>query len=202
MEIIDKIISASEKLFMTYGLKSISMDDIATSLGISKKTIYKHIISKDTLIRATLLQYLKRDKRIVNQIVTDSENAIASIIEIGRHIINMSRRLKPTLVFDLKKYHKQNWNLIEEHHFDFIQEVIKQNIERGIEEGLYRDNLNPLIIAKLYVGKNLIIADEISFPLSLISPDALMKEHLLYHLYGILSKKGTELVEKYELESL
>ncbi len=202
MNILDKIIATSEKLFMNYGLKSISMDDIAAEIGISKKTIYKHFSTKDKLIQITLSLYLKNEKKVVTKIALESENAVEEIITIGKHVINMARKLKPTLIFDLKKYHSENWKLIEEHHNNFINETIRKNIEKGIAEGLFRENINPEVIAKLYVVKSLFISDETNFPLKFISLDSLLKEHLLYHLYGILSHEGIKLVEKYELEAL
>lgn len=202
MGVLENILITSEKLFMTYGLKSISMDDIAGEIGISKKTIYKHFTTKDRLIHITLSQYLEKEKKIVSKIATDSENAVEEIMSIGRHIITMARKLKPTLIFDLKKYHTKNWELIEEHHYNFIKEIIRKNLERGVQEGLFRSNMNCDIVAKLYVGKSLIIADESNLPMKQMSLEQLFKEHLLYHLYGVLSEEGTKIVKKHEIEAL
>lgn len=202
MKILDKIVSTSERLFMNHGFKSTSMDDIATELRVSKKTIYKHIHTKDNLIYITLSRYLENEKAILGKIASESDNAVEEIIGIGRHIINITRKLKPALIFDLKKYGKRHWQLIEEHHFNFIQQVIMNNLERGVKEALFRKNIRTDIIAKLYVGKSIIIADESNFPLKLISWDQLLKEHLLYHLYGVLSEEGIKLVKQYEIETL
>lgn len=200
MTVLTKIIETSEKLFMTYGLKSISMDDIATDLGMSKKTIYKHFSTKERLIRITLTHFLKREKKIVAKINRDSENAVEEMISIGRHVIKMAKKFRPTLVFDLKKYHADNWELVEIHHHDFIKGVISGNIKRGIEEGVFRKDLNPEIIAQLYVAKSLIVSDEKNFVSQNVPLEILVKEHLLYHLYGVLSSEGIKLVENYELE--
>lgn len=202
MKIVDKIIGVSERLFMTYGVKSISMDDIASELGMSKKTIYKYVDTKEKLIRITLMQYLRADKKTVTKICEESENAVQEFILLGKHTMSMLRKLKPTLIFDLKKYHAKNWKLVEEHHFQFIHEIIFQNISRGISEGLYRDNLNIDIIAKLYMSKSIKISDDQTFPLYKYPRDVLFKEHLLYHLYGILSDKGLETLNKYEINAL
>ncbi|WP_235297850.1 TetR/AcrR family transcriptional regulator [Portibacter marinus] len=201
MTILNKIIDASEKLFMTYGLKSISMDDIATKLGMSKKTIYKYCDTKERLIHMTLFHFLKREKKIVAKINAESENAVEEIIAIGRHIIKMAKKLKPALVFDLKKYHTENWELVEKHHHEFIREVITNNITRGMKEGFFRADLNPEIIAQLYVAKSLIISDEKNFISDNATLEELVREHLLYHLYGVLSEEGTKLVKNYELET-
>ncbi len=202
MEVLDKIINTSERLFMNFGLKSISMDDIAAEIGISKKTIYKHFSTKDRLIHTTLSLYLKKEKVIVRKIKNKSANAVEEIIGIAHHVIKMVRTLKPTLVFDLKKYHAKNWELIEKHHYEFIQDVIQKNLERGIKEELFRPELDATVIAKLYVGKNLIIADDSTFPISLVSREHLLREHLLYHLYGVLSEKGLKIVKDYGIEAL
>ncbi|GLR16859.1 TetR family transcriptional regulator [Portibacter lacus] len=178
------------------------MDDIATDIGISKKTIYKHFSTKDKLINITLSHFLKREKQLVAKIHLNSENAVEEIITIGRHILKMTGKLRPTLVFDLKKYHPKNWDLVEKHHHEFIHDVIKQNIERGIKEGNFRSSLNPDIIAKLYVAKSLVISDETNFKGMGLGLNELLKEHLLYHLYGVLSEEGVKLVTKYELETI
>ncbi len=163
MTVLEKILSSSQKLFMNYGLKSISMDDIASDIGISKKTIYKHFSTKDRLINITLTHFLKQEKKTVAKIYKSSHNAVEEIILIGRHIIKMTKSLKPTLIFDLKKYHTKNWQLIEEHHTEFIKQVITENLERGISEGLFRSDLRPEIIARLYVAKSLLIANDSNF---------------------------------------
>jgi AcrR family transcriptional regulator len=187
---------------MNYGVKSISMDDIASDIGISKKTIYKHFSTKDRLINITLTHFLKKEKKTVARIHENSENAVEEIILIGRHIIKMARSLKPTLVFDLKKYHSKNWQLIEEHHTEFIKQVITDNLERGIQEGLFRSDLKPEVISRLYVAKSLLIANDTNFTVFKLGLDDLFKEHLLYHLYGVLSEEGLKLVKKYELETI
>lgn len=202
MTVLEKIIDSSQKLFMNYGVKSISMDDIASDIGISKKTIYKHFNTKDRLVGIALTHFLKKEKRTVAKINKTSLNAVEEIILIGRHIIKMGKSLKPTLLFDLKKYHPKNWLLIEKHHTAFIKQTIAENLKRGIEEGLFRADLNPDVISQLYVAKSLMIANENAFQSIDIELNNLFKEHLLYHLYGVLSEEGLKLVKKYELETI
>jgi len=187
---------------MTYGLKSVSMDDIATDLGMSKKTIYKHFDTKEKLIRMTLTHFLEREKVIVHEINEKSANAVDEILSIGRHIIKMVKKFRPTLLFDLKKYHTSNWKLVEEHHHEFIQDVITKNLKRGKAEGYFRSKINEVVIAKLYVAKSLLISNDKDFKEDNLTLDALVKEHLLYHLYGVLSREGIKLVENYDLESI
>lgn len=202
MTVLEKILDASQRLFMNYGVKSISMDDIASDIGVSKKTIYKHFCTKDRLIHITLTHFLKKEKKTVARIHEQSLNALEEIILIGRHIIKMARNLKPTLVFDLKKYHTKNWQLIEEHHTEFIREITTENLHRGIREGLFRSDIKPEVIARLYVAKSLLIANDTNFTALKLGLDDLFKEHLLYHLYGVLSEEGLKLVKKYELENI
>lgn len=178
------------------------MDDIASDIGISKKTIYKHFSTKELLLNITLTHFLKREKKVIAKINQESENAVDEIITIGRHIVKMARSLKPTLVFDLKKYHAKNWEIVEEHHTKYIRKIISNNLERGIKEKFFRADLNPEIISMLYVAKSLLIANESTFSEEGMGMDTLLKEHLLYHLYGVLSEEGLKLVNKYELDTI
>jgi len=183
-------LSTAEELFMTYGLKSISMDDISRKLGISKKTIYQYNEKKSHLIKKVLQNYLSKDQKKTLQIIENSEDAIDEYLSIARHIISNIRMMKPTIIYDLKKYYPESWLLIETDHFNFIRKVIVKNINRGVFEGLYRKDANAEIISKLYVGSSTTLADESIFPLQKFSKDQLFIELAKYHLHGIASEKG------------
>ncbi|RMG86892.1 MAG: TetR/AcrR family transcriptional regulator [Bacteroidetes bacterium] len=192
-----EILSKTRELFMRYGLKSITMDDIARQLGISKKTLYQVVDNKADLVHQLFEKHIEDEKEMMHKILSESHDAIDEILGIGRFVIQKLRELSPTVVYDLRKYYHESWAKMEALHQQFVYKVIKANLERGQKEGLYRTNLNPDIVAKLYVGKASIMVDENLFPLRDYNKELLFREFIFYHIHGVASPKGLTLFEQY-----
>jgi len=175
---------------MSYGLRSVSMDDISRELGISKKTLYQHVGNKEDLVRQVIQKFIGIQHEVIRSIIKESTDAIEEYIDLSRHFLSTIRQMKPTITYDLQKYYKTSWDIVTKDHFKFLQSVIQKNVERGITQELYRDNINADIIAKLYISKNHAIADESLFPLQKYNMDELLIEFVRYHLHGISSTKG------------
>jgi len=187
------------ELFMKYGIKSVSMDDLARSMGVSKKTIYTFISNKDELIFKVIKRHLDNDEQAIREIVSKATDALDEMSLITRHVLLFLRKIKPSLIYDLKKYHPQSWQLIKEQHFAFIEDVIKTNIYRGQKENLYRKDLHPEIISKLYVAKSQCVVDEELFPLAEFDRVELLKQMLFYHLNGIASDEGKTRLQEFPI---
>lgn len=184
-------------MFMKFGIKSVSMDDLARELGISKKTLYQSIDNKEDLVRGVLEARIELDKKLSTLAKEQSDNALEEILVIGRNVVRELREMPDQVIFELKKYYREVFQLVEDFHQDFIFRIIKENIERGAQEGLYREDINAEVVAKLYVGKNIMIVDETTFPLEKYTRDELFQEHFKYHIRGIASDRGLKLLEKY-----
>jgi AcrR family transcriptional regulator len=190
MNIANQIIQAAFDLFMKYGVRSVSMDDLANQLGMSKKTIYGAFESKETLIQKVINRHLQSDQKNIQHITANANDAIEEMFAISQHVLQSIMQIKPSLIFDLKKFYPMCWELIEKEHFAFIKNTIEQNIVRGQAEGLYRQEINADIIAKLYVGKSNSIVNPEIFPITEYDLAALIKEMWTYHLNGIVSEAG------------
>jgi AcrR family transcriptional regulator len=191
------ILEKVQELFMKYGLKSVSMDDISRNLGISKKTLYQCVDNKRDLIQKVFQKHIEEEEAAIREIVANSKDAVDEMIEIARFVTALLREVSPTTLYDMQKYYGDIWGMMEALHQDHIYTVIKTNLDRGIAEGLYRKDLNTDIIAKLYVGKTLLIVDEDVFPLKDYNKEKLYLEYVHYHLHGIALPKGLKLFEKY-----
>ena len=141
MKIKEKLIDSATTMFLKYGVKSVSMDDMARLMGMSKKTIYTHIDNKKGLVSTVIKTFIKKEQREIKKISKNAGNAIEEMAMIADMVLKTLRIMKPKLTFDIKKYHPQLWNFIEEVHFNFMKETIRKNIIRGQKEGLYRDCL-------------------------------------------------------------
>lgn len=195
---LDKIVQTSQGLFLKYGIKSISMDDIARELGISKKTLYKEVSGKKELVLLGTKMQVKIEHNVIKEIQGQKSNALEKMLKLSRHVISFMRHMKPTLTYDLQKYHPDSWKLIETGHYDFVRSEIEKNLIDGIKEKLYRKQMDPEIIAKLYVGKMKMLVNEDEFPLRKYDKVKLLQQFLMHHLHGIVTQKGLTQLEKNE----
>lgn len=192
-----QILSQAEALFMRFGIKSVTMDDLAREMGVSKKTLYQFVENKADLINQILLNHVQDETACIEEVVHTGSNALKVMLGIAKFAEQRLGRISPTVVYDLKKYYREGWELIETLHRQHVYAVIKGNIEKGITEGLYREDVSPDIIAKLYVGKTFLLVDEDIFPQRDYERGKLFREFLMYHLRGIVSPKGAKTLEKY-----
>lgn len=172
------------------------MDDISRKMGISKKTLYKYVDNKADLIQKVIHNHVESENLIMEEIKSEATNALDEISKIAKYIIGQLRQLSPTTLYDLQKYYKDAWLLIESLHRSRVYGIIKENIQRGIEEELYRNDINPDIIAKLYANMTVFLTDEKLFPSKDYQRDVLFKEFISYHIRGIASSKGLKQIKK------
>jgi len=191
------IIETSKNLFMKYGIKSISMDDIAKDLGMSKKTIYNFVDNKDDLVLSVLQSHSIEEKEMVQNIRSVAQNAIEEMASIAKYVLQHMREMKPTLMYDLKKYHFQSWNFLTKDHFAFIEDAIQQNISRGKKEGLYRSKIDETIHSKIYVSMARIMVDEEVFPIKEYDKGDIYENYFIYHMNGIMNEDGRTELNKY-----
>lgn len=191
-----KIVNCAFDLFTKYGIRSITMDDISSKLGISKKTLYQCIPNKADLVKKIIESHIESDYKIVEEIKSKPKNAIEEMVAIGKYVYKQLKLLNITTLYDLKKHYLNSWELLENHKNNFVYTVIAQNIENGIKEGLYRKDINISIAAHFYITKSQILSEDTFFEAHNLTPADIYFELLKHHLYGIASKKGLEYLEK------
>jgi len=197
MDTATQIFKKAEELFMRYGLKSVTMDDIARQLGMSKKTLYQYVENKTDLITKTIVAQIEEEKAMMLDARENSNDAIEEMLKIARYAIQQLRKLSPTLVYDLQKYYQHIWQLVHKLHREHGQQMITENIERGKIQGVYRPDVNADILAKMYVMGTFAVVDEELFPLKNYNKENLFIEFIKYHIHGIASEKGLELYKKH-----
>jgi AcrR family transcriptional regulator len=197
LEELIKILEAAEVLFRKYGIRSVTMSDIAAQLGISKKTLYLYIENKNDLVEKILKKYIENEKQMCNQAAETAEDALQEMFSISVQVQKNIENMNPSLLFDLRKYHFEVWQLFEQHRKEFILSIMKNNLKRGIEEGIYRNNMDIEIISRIHIGTINIFSDDVLLPPDQFSRPSIHKEFVLYHLYGIVSEKGRGLMSDY-----
>ena len=128
MEVKQKILQKAEELFLRYGLKSVTMDDLARQLAVSKKTLYQLVANKADLIQQIMHMHIAEEKALMEAVRAESGDAVEEMIQIARYAIQQLRKLSPTLVYDLQKYYQNIWQLIQNLHSVHVHSLIKENI--------------------------------------------------------------------------
>jgi TetR/AcrR family transcriptional regulator, cholesterol catabolism regulator len=190
-EILEKV----SLLYQKYGIKSVTMDDVARELGVSKKTLYQNFSDKDDLVKKVIQLYISQQNVQFREITSLKLNAVDTLFAISRHVSQFLGGLNPSLTYDIKKYYPDAWNMLMEHKREHIFNNVISNIRQGIKEGYYRTDLNSEIVARLYVSRIEASMDQEMFPGSEFSPPMILKEIFSYHIRGIASKKGIEYLE-------
>ena len=193
----DKILIGATELFLNYGFKSVTMDDIASALGISKKTIYQHYDNKTKLVEASSVHLFDLISSGIDQICALEKNPIEEIYNIKQFVMMHLKDEKSSPQYQLQKYYPQIFNTLKNKQFEVMQSCVTNNLTRGIELGLYRDNIHVGFISRIYFNSMLAIKDKDLFPDQEFSMHMLMNNFLEYHLRGISTPKGLETLNQF-----
>lgn len=198
LEVKDYIISESDRLFCQYGFKSVTMDDLAKHLGMSKKTIYTHFRDKNELVNIVIESKLDIQKCLIKETAHKAENAVHEVLFAVTNIQDLLSNMNPNLFYDLQKYHPKAWLDFKKFRDNVLYETIYDNIIRGMEEGFYRKNIKPAIITRMRLEQiDLIFSNSSDYTNGKYGIAKVMVELTEHFLYGLCSLKGHELVNKY-----
>ena len=193
----EKIIITAAELFLNFGFKSITMDDIANNIGISKKTIYQHFDNKTKLVEATTLHMFEIISHGIDCICELDKSPIEEIYEIKKFVMEHLKDEKSSPQYQLQKYYPRIFETLKKKQFSVMQGCVTGNLKRGIDKGLYRANLDIDFISRLYFNGMVCLKDKDLFPLNNFSMNMLMDNYLEYHLRGICTPKGIEELTNY-----
>ena len=146
----DKIISKAKEMFLKLGFKSITMDDIACEMCISKKTIYKYFSNKDILIEESIQVVHKEINETIDKIVAQNFNAIEENFEIKRMFKEMFKSAESSPIYQLKKHYPEIYDKVLNMQVEVCVKCFRNNIVKGINEGLYRKDLDVDNYVKFY----------------------------------------------------
>jgi TetR/AcrR family transcriptional regulator, cholesterol catabolism regulator len=191
-----KILQGSEALFMRYGFKSITMDDIAREMGISKKTLYQYFTDKHDLVNQAVEHHLSTEKEYCLNLVKNEKDPIAFLLAISDNFGDEAKHINSAVLYDLRKYFKEAWDKIEAYSSEFIYGQILQNLADGKAKGLYREEMNDQVIALYYVNMVQFMVNPENYQKEVRDFHTVHQELVLYHLHGILTDKGLKQLEK------
>lgn len=200
METEERIIVKAHELFMRYGVRSVSMDEIATHLGMSKKTIYQFYADKDALVEGVINIEITQKKGDCTNCRNSCENAIHEIYLSIDGLQEMLSGMNTSLVYDLEKYHPKAFKKLSEYRDKFLYNLIKDNIERGINEEIYRPDVHVEILTKFRLASVFLVFNPDIFPQPKFKLTEVIEEITDNFLAGLVTLKGNKLISKYKLQ--
>lgn len=200
MELRERILIKAEEVFLRYGIRSVSMDDLATQLGMSKKTLYQAFTEKDELILEIVKTYTERSRMDCESVRAISKDAIHENLLTMQRVMEDLSNMNPVVLYDLQKFHHKGYEAFLQYKNNYLLQFIQENLERGIQEKLFRDDLDKDIISRYRLESMMI-----PFNIGLYPPSQFnfVKTHQLItenFIYGLVTKEGFQLLEHYKLE--
>lgn len=193
----EKILIGATEMFLNYGFKSVTMDDIANSLGISKKTIYQHFENKTKLVEASTTHVFQFISQGINDICSSGKNPIEEIYSIKQFVTEYLKDEKSSPQYQLQKYYPKIFKNLKNEQFCVMQECVTDNLNRGINQGLYSNTIHVDFISRIYINTMQIIKDKDLFPKDKFPIKTLINNYIEYHLRGICTPKGLETLNNY-----
>jgi len=190
------VLERVRELFFKYGVRSVSMEDICRDLGISKKKLYQLFSSKNELVEKLLLLERENFEIIFDTYNFEGVNAIDILLTVSKEVGDRFRDISPSMTFDLKKYYPDIYHNHIEERIDFIFKKIQINLEKGINQGVYRDDLSVELISRLYIRRLIDLHNPEFFPADKFSFQTIFEAMFDNFIPGIGNPKGIEYYEK------
>ena len=195
-DIEERILTAAETLFLQYGIRSVTMDDIAKALAVSKKTIYQHFKDKDEIVLEVSERIFLKEKELMNRMHEQGETVIHEMVLLSKYLREHVATVNPSAMYDLQKFYKEAWQVFLAFQQDCLK-LIEDTIIKGIAEGYFRSDINPKILAILRSETITLSFDQQLFPREQFDPQEVQMQLFEQFINGILTDKGRHLYQKY-----
>jgi AcrR family transcriptional regulator len=198
----ERIIKGALDLFLQAGIKSVTMDDIARHLGMSKKTIYQFFGDKNELVVALVKSRLQEDEREMNAIMESSANVIEEMIKMMKCSEEILSRANPVIFHDMQKYHPEAWQEFQRFKAEVIINKLEELLKKGISQGFIRDDIDVKILATMRLNQVEMGFNTQIFPIAHFNSWKVQVQLLEHFNYGICTIKGHELLDKYKEQNI
>lgn len=194
----ERILNGSAELFFKYGIRSVTMDDIAKHLSMSKKTIYQYFKEKDEIVHKLMLLQIQGHQMSFDEISSVSENVVDEVFNIMKRMTEIFRAINSLMFYDLQKHYPQSWKLMKDFKTDCVRKMVEGSLEKGKKDGNVRNDVNIKIMARLRMEEVELAFNPEIFPpdkFNILDVQLSLAEHFLY---GICTIKGHKLINKYK----
>ena len=184
------IIEKATKLFLQLGFKSVTMDDLAVSLGISKKTLYIHFENKYQLVKEVAYSIFEKVTRDIIKIKEGTSNPIEELHCVKMEAMKYLGSEKTSPNYQLQKYFPKIYEDLKTKEYQYLGEMVKSSLQNGIDSGLFRTEIDVEFVSRLYLNGMRGIRDIEIFPIEQFKIEDLFENYLDYHLRAIVTPKG------------
>jgi len=197
LEAKDKILGSAEELFIRYGIRSVTMDDVARDASMSKKTLYQYFENKDSLVNEVVKKHFENEANEFEEINDKAENAIHEMMLVSQCLRKHVFRMNPSLLYDMQKYHGAAWDEYLKFKHTIIRGRIEDNIRKGIEEGCFREESDPEILSILRVEQVQLVFNSKIFPNDKFDFRTVQLQIMDHFVNGLLTDEGRKKYEEY-----
>lgn len=198
MEVKERILLKSHELFNRYGIRSVSMDDIATQLAMSKKTLYQYYTDKDELVTAVFTEVMDHNRVECSANKDKADNAVHEVFMAFDMVQEMFANMNISVLYDMEKYHPACYKKYVDYKNGFLYGMIRSNIERGINEEVYRGDIDVDIMTRYRIYSIMLSFNTEVFPNNRTNVVYIEQKLLEHFLYGLATPKGQKLIQKYK----
>lgn len=191
----DKILQKAADMFLNLGFKSVTMDDIAREMGISKKTIYAHFPTKLKLVQAATFYVIDNINETIGTICSRNYDPIEEIFTIKSMVHDQLKNEKSSPAYQLQKYYPKIFKQVRDKQFESVNVCIVENLKRGIENGYYRSDINIDLITRFYFSGNMSLTNYELFPIEVYDISMLKDAFLEYHVRAVATEKGLKILK-------
>jgi len=195
---IERIIEGGEELFLKAGIKSVTMDDIARHLGISKKTIYHFFKDKNDLVIALVKKKLKEDEDQMAEIISKSGNVIEEMINMMNCSEEIVSRINPIVIHDMQKYHPEAWREFQNFKADVLVHTMEELLTKGIKQGYIRPDIDVKVISLMRVHQLELGFNTSVFPIAEFNTWNVQQQFQEHFNYGVCTLEGYKLLDQYK----
>jgi len=196
MELQEKIIEEATHQYFQYGIRNVTMDGIATGLGMSKRTVYEIFKNKNELVHECLKSIKQKHNAKNQEIVTTSTNVIETIFSFMQEGIKSMNAINPVFFRDMEKFHNSTWKKLKEENEKEGFMLTTELLKKGIKEGLFREDINIQIVSKLFHEQINLLANEEIFPRDEFNYTDVFQNLTINFMRGISTQKGIDLIDK------
>lgn len=191
------ILEGAKNLFMQFGLKSITMDDIARKVGVSKKTIYQFFNDKNSIVFKSVNEHFSDHRKEIENVLDNSKDAIESIYRISKCMKVQIEAINPTVLYDLQRYFPKAYKRFLEFKNTFMKDRMTQIIETGIASGYFRKEINTEILIVQRIEQVQLAFNNEVFPRDKFDFKEVHEQLFDHFIHGILTEKGKEKYNQY-----
>ena len=200
MDVKERILAKAADLFCRYGIRTITMDEIASQLGISKKTIYQFFTDKDDMVSAVIEEEIQHNETECNHFRETATDAVHQVFLALESLEEMLKYTNPLMLYDLEKHHPRSFQKLREYKYRFLYQILMDNLQWGIDQSLYREDLDKDIVAKCRIESAFLVFNPDVFPHSRYRISEVNFELAMLFLHGVVNQKGKKLIEIYTAE--